>query len=124
MRRTKRRKYQKCTFIIIGTPVRRTKRQTYQQLHFQKFWDSCAENKTSDISPNALSEILERWLAEQDVGHLEHCTFRNYGTLARRTKRRKSQQNNLLDCLSLSGRQADGRADGRADRRTGGRTGG
>ena len=46
-----------CTFRNSGTPVRRARRQKYQQMHFQEFWDSCAQNKTSDISKNALSGI-------------------------------------------------------------------
>ena len=30
-----------------GTPMRRTKGQKYQNMHFQKFRDSCAQNNTS-----------------------------------------------------------------------------
>ena len=49
--------------------MRRTKRQKYQQqMHFQEFWDSYAQNKTSEISKNTLSGIPGLLCAEQDVG--------------------------------------------------------
>ena len=35
--------------------MRITRRQKSQKMHFQEFWDSWAQNKTSDISKNALS---------------------------------------------------------------------
>ena len=71
----------KCTFKNSGTPVRRTRRRTSQPMHFQEFWDSCAQNKTSEIS--------------------NKCTFRKYGTPVRRTRRRKSQKNGLSGILGL-----------------------
>ena len=40
----------KCVVRHSGTPVRRTKRRKSQDMHFQKFWDSCAQNRTSKIS--------------------------------------------------------------------------
>ena len=43
-----------CTFRNSGTPVRRTTRRKYQEVYFQKFWDSCAQSKTSHISKHAL----------------------------------------------------------------------
>ena len=75
-----------------GTPVRRTRRLTIQKVHLQDFWDSCAQNKTSEISRNALSGVLGLLCAEQDVGNLKKCTSRNYGTPVRSTERRKSQK--------------------------------
>ena len=57
----------------------------------QGFWDSCAQNKTSKISKKRLSGIMGLLCAEQSVGNLKECTFRNSGTPVRRTKRRKSQ---------------------------------
>ena len=39
-----------CTFRNSGTPVRRAKRRKSKQIQFQEFWDSCAQNKTSEIS--------------------------------------------------------------------------
>ena len=80
-----------CTFIISGSPVRRTTLRKSQKLHFHISWDSCAQNKTSDISETALPEILGLQCAEQKVGHSTECTFINSGTLARRTTRRKSR---------------------------------
>ena len=70
------------------------------------FFDSCAQSETSEISTHAISEILGLLCAEQNVeisntalsnmmgllcaeqiaGNLKHCTFTNYGTLARRAK--------------------------------------
>ena len=50
--------FKKCTFSNSGTPVRRTRRRKSQKMHFQEFWDSCAQNKTSEISKNALSRTL------------------------------------------------------------------
>ena len=80
----------KCTFRNSGTPVRRTKRRTSQDMHFQEFWDSCAQNKTSEISNNGLSRILGLLCA--NVGNLKKWIVRNSGTPVRRTRRRKSQQ--------------------------------
>ena len=76
-----------------GTPGRRTRRRKSQQnkTHSQKFWGSDSQNKTSETSNNALSEIMGLWLAEQHVGNLATCTFWNSGTPVRRTTRRKSQ---------------------------------
>ena len=79
----------KCTSRISGTPVRRTRRQQSQKMHCQDFWNSCAQNKTSDISKIALSGFPGLLCAEQDVRNLNNCTFWNYGTPVRRTKRRK-----------------------------------
>ena len=62
---------------------------------FQEFWDSCAQNKTSEISKTALSGILGLLCAEQNVGNLKKCSFMNSGTPVRRTRRRKSQE---MDC--------------------------
>ena len=80
-------------------------------MHFQELWDSCAQNKTPEISQNALPGILGLLCteqdveniknarsgnlgllcAEQDVGNLKRCTSRNSGTPVHRTRRRKSQ---------------------------------
>ena len=53
---------------------------------------ACAQNKTSEISKNALLEILGLLGAEQNVENLNKCTFRNSGTPVRSTERRKSQK--------------------------------
>ena len=78
-----------CTFRNSGTPVRRTKHRKYRNIHFRIFWDSCAQNKTSEISNTALLDILGLLCAQQNARHLNICTFRISGTLARRTKRQK-----------------------------------
>ena len=62
-----------CTFIIFGTPVRRTKRRKSQNMNFQKLWDSGSQNKTSYISNNALSEFVGLRFAEQPVGSLRNA---------------------------------------------------
>ena len=64
----------------------------FSKTNFQEFWYSCAQNKTSEILKNGLSELLGLLCAEQHVGHLKNCTSRNSGTPVRRTTRRKSQQ--------------------------------
>ena len=66
-------------------------------MHFQEFWDSCAQNKTSEISKNALSGSLGLLGAEQDVGNLKNYTSRNSATPVRRLKRRKSQKMHVQD---------------------------
>ena len=66
-----------------------------QETDFQEFWDSCAQNKTSEISKNALSGIRGLLCAEQNVGNLKFSTnvlLGILGLLERRTKRRKSRQ--------------------------------
>ena len=80
----------KWTFGNSGAPVRRTKGRKSQKMDFQEFWDSCAQNKTSEISTNALSGILGLLCAEQDVGNLKNDFLRIRGTPVRRTKRQKS----------------------------------
>ena len=70
-------------------------------MQFHELWDSCAQNKASEISKNELSGILGLLCAEQNVGNLKHCTFRNSGTPVRRTKRRKSQRNGRSSILGL-----------------------
>ena len=73
-------------------------------MHFQDF---LAQNKTSEISKIALSGILGLLGAEQDVGNLKKCTFRNSGTSVRRTRRQKSQQNARSGILGLLGAEQD-----------------
>ena len=53
--------------------MRITRHGKSQKMHFQEFWDSCAQNKTSEISTNALSGILGLLGAEQDVGNLKNA---------------------------------------------------
>ena len=83
------RNIEKCTFRYSGTPVRRTRRRRSQKMHFREFWDSCAQNRTSEISKNALPIILGLLCAEQDVGNLNNYTSRNSATPVHRPKRRK-----------------------------------
>ena len=49
----------KRTFSISGTPVRRTKRRKSQKMDFQEFWDSCAQNKTSEIPKMDFQDISD-----------------------------------------------------------------
>ena len=73
--------------------MRRTKRLTKWTFNNSGiFWDSCAQNKTSEISNNGFSGILGLLCAEEDVGNLRKCTFKNSGTPARRTHRRTSKK--------------------------------
>ena len=72
--------------------MRRTRRRTSQKMHLQEFWDSCAQNETSEISKSGCSGFQGLLCAEQDVGNLKKWTFRNYGTPVRRTRRRKFQK--------------------------------
>ena len=71
------------------------------RMHFQNFWDSRAQNKTSEISKNALSGILGLLCSERDVGNLKKCTLWNSGTPVRRTRRRKSQANACSGIMGL-----------------------
>ena len=61
-----------CTFWKSGTPVCRRKSQ---KMHFQEFWDSCSQNKTSEISTPALSRILGLLCAERNVENLNKMHF-------------------------------------------------
>ena len=67
----------KCIFGISGT---HKTSEISKKMHFQEFWDSCAQNKASEISKNGLSGILGLLCAEQDVGNLKKCISRNSGT--------------------------------------------
>ena len=71
--------------------MRRARRRKSHDMDFQEFWNSCAQNKTSEISNNALSGMVGLLCAEQDAGNLRKCTFNNSGTPVRRTRRQKSQ---------------------------------
>ena len=77
--------------------MRRTKLRQSQKMHFQDFWDSCAQNKASEISNHGRSGILGHLCAEQHVGNLKKCTFRNSGTPVRRTKRCTYQNMHLQE---------------------------
>ena len=48
------------------------------KIDFQEFWDSCALDKTSYISNNALSESLGLLCAEQNVGNLKDMHFQEF----------------------------------------------
>ena len=65
-----------------------------------KFWDSCAQNKTSETSKNALSGCMALLCAEQNVGNLKNALSRILG-LRCRTTRRKSQTNAHSGFLEL-----------------------
>ena len=88
----------------------------------QELWDSCAQNKTSEISKHALSRILGLLCPEHHVGSLSKmyfqelwdscaqkktseisskCTFRNSGAPVRMTKRRKSKQHAISGIMGL-----------------------
>ena len=108
-------------FRISWTPVRSTARRKSQKIDVQEWWDSCAQNKTSEIPRNALSgilgllcaeqnvenikqallRILGHLCAEQNVGNIKNCTFRNSGTPVRKTERRKHQQDACSGILGL-----------------------
>ena len=45
-------------------------RSFFSKTDFQEFWDSCSQNKTSEISKTTLSGIMRLLCAEQDVGNL------------------------------------------------------
>ena len=62
------------------TLVRRTKRGKSQQTNIQleDRRDSCAQNKTSEILTNALSEFLGLRFAEQNDGNLKKMSFRKF----------------------------------------------
>ena len=102
-----------CTVRNSGTPVRRTRRRTSRKMHFQEFWESCVQNKTSEIrkrtfknsgtpvrrtkkkteiSNNGLSGFPGHLCAGQIVGNLNKWTFMISGTPVRWTKRRTSQK--------------------------------
>ena len=111
----------KCTSRNSGTPVRRATRQTsqtnvlsgipgllcaepnvgnIQQMNLQESWDSCAQNKTSEISnkwtfKNSGTPVRRRKRRKYQT----KCRFRNYGTLVRRAKRRKFQKDALSRTL-------------------------
>ena len=58
--------------------VRRTERRISQKMHFQEFGDSCAQNKTSEISKNAHPGIRGLLCAEQNVGNLKKLHFHKF----------------------------------------------
>ena len=94
--------FKKCTFRNSATLMRRTKRRKSQDMHFQEFWESCAQNKTSNISEHAVSIILGLLCAEKySVGNLKTCTFRNCETPIRRTQRRGISKSALSKFLGL-----------------------
>ena len=72
--------------------MRGTKGRECQTNNFQKFWHSCAQNNTSEISKHGLSWFLGLLCSEQDVGSLNKCTFKKSGTPVCRARRRKSQK--------------------------------
>ena len=82
----------KWTLRNSGTPVHSTRRRKSKKMNFQDCWDSCAQNKTLEISKNALPRILGLLCAEQNVGNIPNLAFKNPGTPVRRTQRQNSQK--------------------------------
>ena len=91
----------KLAFRNYGTPVRRTGRRKSQTMHFQEFGDSCAHDKTSEISTNALSEILGLLGAEQDVGNLKKMRFPEFWNSCAQNRTSEISNNALPRILRL-----------------------
>ena len=87
----------KWTFENSGTPVRRTKRQKSQNMNFQELWDSCAQNKTSEIPTKCTSHNSGTPVRKQNVRNIKKCTLRNSGIPVRRAKRRISQKSDFQE---------------------------
>ena len=84
---------QKTDFQEFRDSCAQNKTSDVSKMDFEEFWDSCAQNNTSEISNIALSIFLGLLCAEQHARNLNKCTFRNYETPVRGTKRRKSKAN-------------------------------
>ena len=69
--------------------------------NFQEIWDSCAQNKTSEISKNGRSGIMGLLCQEHNVGNINNCTLGNSGTPVRRTRRRQYQKNALSGIMGF-----------------------
>ena len=91
----------KCTFRNSGAPVRRTRRRKSQNMHFQEFWDSCAQNRTSEISNIALSRILGLLCAEQDVTNLKKIHFQEFRVSCAQNRTSEISKNALSGILGL-----------------------
>ena len=48
-------------------------------MHFQEFWDACAQHKTPEISKKTSLNILGLLCAEQNAGNLNKMHFPNLG---------------------------------------------
>ena len=70
VRRTRRRKSQKMNFQEFWDSWAQNKTSEISENHFPEFWDSCAQNKTSEISTDALSGILG--LLSKVIGGMLH----------------------------------------------------
>ena len=86
---------------MFGTPVRRTRRRKSQKMDFHEFWDSCAQNKTSEISKSALSGILGLLCAGQDVGNLNKMHFQEFWDSCAQNKTSKISKNAFQGILGL-----------------------
>ena len=72
-------KQQTCTSKQYGTPAHITTRRKSQKMHFHNFWDSGSQNKTSETSKTALSELMGLWFAEQNVGNIKTVLSQTLG---------------------------------------------
>ena len=97
VRRTKRRKSPKMNFQEFWDSCAQNNTSEISIMDFQEFWDSCAQNKTSEISTNGLSGILGLLCAEQDFGNVKKCIVIIYGTSVRRKERRKPQKTHFQE---------------------------
>ena len=93
----------KWTFWNSGTPGRKTERRKSRKLHYQELWDSCAQNKTSEISTNALSGIMGLLGAEQDAGNLNKNHFQEFWDSCAQNKTSEISTNALSGILGLLG---------------------
>ena len=75
MRRTTRQKTKSMHFQKFWDSRAQDKTMEMYKMHFQEFWDSCAQNKTSEISTNGLSGIMGLLCAEQNVGNVKKMPF-------------------------------------------------
>ena len=93
----------KSTFKTRGTPVRRTNRRKSQKMHFQEFWDSCAQNKTSEISKawTFWKRNLGLLCAEQHVGNLKQMCFQEFWDSCAQNKTSEISNNALELILGL-----------------------
>ena len=59
---------------------------------FQEFWDSCAQNKASEVSKHDFQEFWDSCAQNKTAEISNKCTFINFGTLVRTTKLQKSKK--------------------------------
>ena len=90
----------RCTFNNYATPVRRTRCRKFQQIDFQDFWDSCAQNKTVEMSTMHCQHFWD-FCAQNKTSEISENALQEFGDSCAQNKTSEISKNALSEDLGL-----------------------